>query len=168
MKDNKTDDKAKQASGERKTLSFRPPASLVDLVRELPKNENEKANLAIAEVREILVRVAQAGAVIFISDLAKKITVVKVEPTDPGLKQLVDLAADEEESDSGVDLRCLVLNRTAGSVSRWYLDFSSEPSEKEIAATRKRWAKAVTEVHEHFAPAGESVSEDEADVPDAA
>ncbi len=152
---------APQSTGDRVIRQMPSISSLQELVKGMPRESKAFATEITREVRQIVTRVAEAGGVIFIGDIAKKMKTLKVRPEDGVLKEFIELAADQEFRDSGVDLKAAIIHRTLGSVSRYYLPYGMEGEEAKSA--RRDWAKELEKLHKHFS--GEPVEEDDIPFP---
>jgi hypothetical protein len=134
-------------------------ASLQDLLQVIPKENQALVHNVVGEVRKSVTKVLAAGGVIFIGDIAKQVKSIKLRPDEAALKEFIELAADEEFSESGVDIKAAIIHRTLGTVSRYYLGYGVEGEEAKKA--RRDWAVALEKAHKHFA--GEEDGEDEAE-----
>jgi hypothetical protein len=124
-------------------------ASLQDLLQVIPKENQTLVHNVVAEVRQIVTKVLEAGGVIFIGDIAKLVKSIKLRPDEGALKEFIELAADAEFSESGIDIKAAIIHRTLGTVSRYYLGYGVEGEEAKKA--RRDWAVALERAHKHFA-----------------
>ncbi|MEK7954323.1 hypothetical protein [Luteolibacter soli] len=136
-------------------------SALQELVKGLPVESKALVTEVVGEVRQILTKVAEASAVIFVSDIAKNIKTLKVRPDDEVLKEFIELAAQDELRESGVDIKAAIIHRTLGSVSRYYLPYGTDGEEARTA--RREWAIALEKLHKHFS--GEPIEEDDIALP---
>lgn len=139
-------------------------SSLQDLLKDVPEQNQVYVKEPVAEIRKIVSKVAEAGGVIYIGDIAKMMKTLKIRPEYEILKEFIVLAAEEELRESGVDLKAAVIHRTLGSVSRFYLSYGTDGEEAKKA--RRDWAIALEKVHKHFS--GEVEEKDDFDIPDEA
>ncbi|MCW1913068.1 hypothetical protein OJ996_05765 [Luteolibacter sp. GHJ8] len=145
-------------SGEARTYRTQPTiASLQDLLQVIPKENQALVQNVVAEVREIVTKVLAAGGVIFIGDIAKLVKSIKLRPDEAALKEFIELAADAEFSESGVDIKAAIIHRTLGTVSRYYLAYGVEGEDAKKA--RRDWAVALEKAHKHFADEEDGESE---------
>lgn len=136
-------------SNEARTYRTQPTiASLQDLLQVIPKENQALVHNVVAEIREIVTKVLEAGGVIFIGDIAKLVKSLKLRPDEGALKEFIELAADAEFSESGVDIKAAIIHRTLGTVSRYYLGYGMEGEEAKKA--RRDWAVALDKAHKHF------------------
>jgi hypothetical protein len=152
---------APKNTGDRVIRQMPSISSLKDLLKGMPTESKAFASEVAAEVRQILSKVAEAGGVIFIGDIAKKVKSIKLRPEENALKEVIDLAADEEMLASGVDLKAAIIHRSYFSVSRYYLD--SEKEGEEAKKARRDWAIALEKLHKHFS--GEPIEDDDIPLP---
>ena len=148
-------------SGEARTYRTLPTiSSLQDLLQQIPKENQALVHNVVGEVRNIMTKVLEAGGVIFIGDIAKLVKSLKLRPDEGALKEFIELAADEEFSESGIDIKAAIIHRTLGTVSRYYLGYGVEGEDAKKA--RRDWAVALEKAHKHFAgePDGGDLAED--------
>jgi len=134
-------------------------ASLQDLLQVIPKENQALVQNVVGEVRGIVAKVLEAGGVIFIGDIAKQVKSLKLRPDEGALKEFIELAADAEFSESGVDIKAAIIHRTLGTVSRYYLGYGVEG--EAAKKTRRDWAVALEKAHKHFAGEGDGEGEAE-------
>jgi hypothetical protein len=150
-----------QNNEEARTYRTQPTiASLHDLLQEIPKENQALVRNVVGEVRETITKVLAAGGVIFIGDIAKQVKSLKLRPDEGALKEFIELAADEEFRESGVDIKAAIIHRSLGTVSRYYLGYAVEGEAAKKA--RRDWAAALDKAHKHFA--GEEDGEHSQDI----
>ena len=137
-------------------------SALEDLLTQIPKENQVLVKEVVGEIRATVVNVAKAGGVIFISNIAKRVTSLDLRPDEGALKEFIELAAQEEMRESGVDLKAAIIHRTLGSVSRYYLEYGME--EEAAKEARRSWSIALEKLHKHFS--GEPVEDDDIELPE--
>lgn len=125
--------------------------SLHQLLNQMPATNRDVADQVVGEIREILKRVAAAGGVIYISDIARQVKSIELHPATDATRDFIFLAADLERKETGTDLLAIVLHRTPGAVSRYYLGQTDKMSETEFRQARRLWAAEVEKVHACYA-----------------